>query len=519
MGGGIIIYVPCCGFLAFDLYIRLLCKYLKFLQGITQLTAKEKEMKAFTKLITTILVLVLSCASFLGCGGGSDNSDVTGDTGNGGGNEHTHSYSERVVEPTCTEDGYTVFSCSCGDEYTGNTVAKLGHNFSDGVCSRCNAPDPDYVAPVSEATWETQLSLNGLKNFTITGKNDEDEDFTVKITEDKYYGNNTKYNDDEQYYEFVQGKAFEYSGAEGMIKHYREKFNTLEWFIKYFKDNYLTDFIALATKFDKFNFNNGTYSMKDSASGITYEIKLSQEKIILAQAKKNGAVKVAISNVGETKITLPETVSHYHQFSSFGTYKGGRCELCGATRGLEYTLSADGEYYIVSGPGNSSATYNDYTIIPEYWEDKPVKEIDASAFSLKTCGDEGFSLPNTIEKIGERAFYKSKLDFIIIPEGVLEIGEQAFYNTELKNLFIPDSVTEIGAHAFEYNPALTQVTLGKGITKINDSLFTDCRKLNTLKYTGTMEQFAGLSFGDLHNWLNGTLVTEIICSDGTSSNL
>lgn len=43
---------------------------------------------------------------------------------------HTHSYSEQVVAPTCTEDGYTVFTCECGDTYDGNTVTKLGHSFT-----------------------------------------------------------------------------------------------------------------------------------------------------------------------------------------------------------------------------------------------------------------------------------------------------------------------------------------------------------------------------------------------------
>ncbi len=40
-------------------------------------------------------------------------------------NQHTHSYSKSVVKPTCTEGGYTVYTCSCGDTYTGNeTPAK-----------------------------------------------------------------------------------------------------------------------------------------------------------------------------------------------------------------------------------------------------------------------------------------------------------------------------------------------------------------------------------------------------------
>ena len=27
---------------------------------------------------------------------------------------HTHSYTEKVIEPTCTADGYTLHECGCG---------------------------------------------------------------------------------------------------------------------------------------------------------------------------------------------------------------------------------------------------------------------------------------------------------------------------------------------------------------------------------------------------------------------
>lgn len=35
---------------------------------------------------------------------------------------HEHNYIERVVEPTCTEKGYTEYKCECGDLYVRNEV-------------------------------------------------------------------------------------------------------------------------------------------------------------------------------------------------------------------------------------------------------------------------------------------------------------------------------------------------------------------------------------------------------------
>lgn len=48
--------------------------------------------------------------------------------------EHEHRYSVLyTARPTCTEKGYTVFSCDCGETYEGEFVNALGHKFSTEV--------------------------------------------------------------------------------------------------------------------------------------------------------------------------------------------------------------------------------------------------------------------------------------------------------------------------------------------------------------------------------------------------
>jgi len=46
---------------------------------------------------------------------------------------HTHSYTEQVVEPTCTTEGYTVYTCNCGHTYTSNTVSAKSHSYTAQV--------------------------------------------------------------------------------------------------------------------------------------------------------------------------------------------------------------------------------------------------------------------------------------------------------------------------------------------------------------------------------------------------
>lgn len=43
--------------------------------------------------------------------------------------EHKHRYEKTVVDPTCTKEGYTKYSCDCGDSYTENRKKALGHDY------------------------------------------------------------------------------------------------------------------------------------------------------------------------------------------------------------------------------------------------------------------------------------------------------------------------------------------------------------------------------------------------------
>ena len=53
-----------------------------------------------------------------------------------------HSHEAVVTDPTCTEGGYTTYTCSCGDSYIADETEALGHTFEDGFCSVCGAIDP-----------------------------------------------------------------------------------------------------------------------------------------------------------------------------------------------------------------------------------------------------------------------------------------------------------------------------------------------------------------------------------------
>lgn len=86
-----------------------------------------------------------------------------------------HEVVETTVAPTCTESGYTVQKCSvCGEE-TGehtNIVAPLGHEYKNGVCIRCGAPEPQ----------ENGGSSSAAPNYTVTGA----ETYETSVVDGRY---------------------------------------------------------------------------------------------------------------------------------------------------------------------------------------------------------------------------------------------------------------------------------------------------------------------------------------------
>ena len=86
--------------------------------------------------------------------------------------DHSNPFVEITVAPTCTEEGYTVSKCSrCGKEEGERTdlVAPLGHEYKNGVCIRCGAPEP-------------QENGSAAPNYTVTGA----ETYETSVVDGRY---------------------------------------------------------------------------------------------------------------------------------------------------------------------------------------------------------------------------------------------------------------------------------------------------------------------------------------------
>lgn len=107
---------------------------------------------------------------------------------------HSHSYSVSITPPTCTEKGYTTYSCNCGDSYIADYANALGHSFTnyiynndatteaDGTetakCDRCDQTDT-RVKPGTKIT--PDAPTNPTANSKINVASVKTVDYRSKV--------------------------------------------------------------------------------------------------------------------------------------------------------------------------------------------------------------------------------------------------------------------------------------------------------------------------------------------------
>ena len=143
-----------------------------------------------------------------------------------------HNYVDTVEQPTCTSAGYKLKKCSnCGDSYTYESIAALGHNYKNGKCTRCGAADPNYKpapkAPELKITTSAGKpkiywnAVDGAAKYWIyrstDGKNFKYYDSTTKTS----YTNNSTAIGSTYYYKVkavgANGAKSDYSVSKGIL--------------------------------------------------------------------------------------------------------------------------------------------------------------------------------------------------------------------------------------------------------------------------------------------------------------
>lgn len=116
-----------------------------------------------------------------------------------------------------------------------------------------------------------------------------------------------------------------------------------------------------------------------------------------------------------------------------------------------------------------------------------VTEIGDNAFEFKKLTSIVF--PDGITRIGKNSFQISTLTEVIIPDSVITIDDEAFYANDIDTLVLGKNVGYIGIGAFRKNK-LTEVTLNNGLQIIERGAFEENR-LTTITIPDTVKQIGG----------------------------
>lgn len=175
-------------------------------------------------------------------------------------------------------------------------------------------------------------------------------------------------------------------------------------------------------------------------------------------------------------------------------------------------VKVDGKVYTVKAVGED-----------EGWRSKNILGIKAKD-AKETSKYKSITLPDTIEEIKDNAFegvfYRNEVGNIVFPDSLKKIGERAFRDNKFKKLTIPDNVETVGEAAFENSEALEEVTFQGAQTEIGVVTFKNSNKLKKVTLPKELKVIGGGVFTDCSslNQIDIPKTVTIIYSKAFSKN-
>ena len=401
-----------------------------------------------------------------------------------------HVYSAVTTNPTCTERGYTTYTCECGDNYVGNYVDAYGHSFGEW-----------------ETVKEPTTTQEGLKERRC--ECGETQTQTIdKLTEEKKYSEGLKFK----------------------LKDLGESCSVVG--------------IGTCTDTD--------IVIPDTYEGLPVT-SIGSQAFSECDSLTSVVIPDSVTSIGYeafnyctslTSVVIPDSVT------SIGDHAFQSCDsLTSIEIGDSVTSIGDRAFYdcnsltsvvipdSLTSIGNY-AFYNCYSLTSVVIPDS-VTSIGDGAFSdcdsltnvvipdsVKSIGDAAFDgcdsltsvvIPDSVTSIGDDAFsWCYSLTSVVIPDSVTSIGNDAFLGCDsLTSIVIPDSVTSIGEGAFESCTSLTSVVIPDSVTSIGDDAFSYCFSLTSIEVDEKNERYCSID-GNLYNKDATTLIQYAIGKTDTS---
>ncbi|MDE7298123.1 MAG: leucine-rich repeat protein [Lachnospiraceae bacterium] len=134
------------------------------------------------------------------------------------------------------------------------------------------------------------------------------------------------------------------------------------------------------------------------------------------------------------------------------------------------------------------------------------------------CGLTQITIPDAVEIIGDSAFEYSCLTSIALPASVKTIGNSAFECRDLKTVSMQDSVTKLGKRAFAWSE-LQDIRLSNQLMEIKEETFDFCPNLKSITLPASLEIIRGGGIYDVSYWYLKTVTAPPDLSESAVSSL
>ena len=423
---------------------------------------------------------------------------------------HKHEYEIKISEPDCINGGYTSFVCWCGESYEEGYINPLGHDFVDGQCSRCKALKPtdglEYIIS-DDGEYYICTGIGSATERAIIIASDFNGIPVTEIAE-------SAFSEERFLKSIIIPDSITSIGDCAFLR--------CEWLASItipesvtvmgmgvFSFCYgITIYCEAESKpngWDKW-WNNKwpvVWGCKNNNTGDDGSIYIEADRIRYSLKDGNATVlKQLKSTSGD--INIPQSVTYKGIAYKVTTIADNAFEDC-------YDLTSIIIPYGVTAIGDSAfkdCRRLDIAEVPD-----SVTYIGSYAFAF--CGRlAAINIPNGIVRILEGTYRNcSSVTNITIPDSVNQIDKMAFHCIEgLTSVIIPDSVVTIGYNSFGYCKNLQSITIGSGVKEIGDNMIDYYDNLTDIYYNGTKDEWNAIAKGE--SWDGSLTRYTIHCTDG-----
>ena len=469
---------------------------------------EERRMKKFWIVLLSLLLSLACVMGFAACterpddetGGTVQPGDPSGpDDPDDPGKPHEHDFGEWTVTipATCTEAGEEQRTCACGETET-RTVAASGHDYVNGVCTRCE----DTIT----ATDDFYFFFTELEDGTYSVAWDRNTDLPAEVV-----------------------IPWEYNGKP-VTQVEEEAFDSCDSLKSVTIPSSVTSIGKMAfydcRSLMSIAIPDGVTSIEESAFYNCYSLT-------------SITIPDGVTSIGDgafrgceslTSVAIGDDVA----FIGIGVFEGCRSLT-------NITVSSENRFYhntgdcLIETESKTLIWGSGTSVIPD---DGSVTSIGAGAFyecenltsivipdgvtsiEYSAFGDcvnlASVTIPDSVTFIGEYAFsHCYRLTSVTIGDGVTSIGYGAFgYCDSLTSVTIGDGVTSIGEYAFAYCDSLTSVTIGDGVTSIAGGAFCGCNSLTNIVIPDSVTSIGSYAFSGCTGLTSITIPDSVISIGG-----